>query len=176
MSRKPTDGPPRDNDVNDDVGDGVGDEPEGIESRCFEHVAASVAPSGLTAETRERVWMRIRARVASLEPAGTSTARADGAEWIALSPLVKIRRLRVDAVAGIQTILVRAEPGGRIPRHRHTQDEEFIVLEGECHIGSHHLRAGDAHFASAGSWHEDITTQTGVLVLVRGECAAAARV
>ena len=102
--------------------------------------------------------------------------RAEGAEWIALSPLVKFRRLRVDVEAGSQTILVRAEPGGFIPRHRHGQDEEFIVLEGECHIGGHHLRAGDAHFASAGSWHDDITTQTGVLVLVRGEYHATASV
>ena len=152
------------------------DEPEGIESRCFEDVATSVAPSDLSAEARERVWARIRERVGSLAPAGTTTSRADEAEWIALSPLVRIRRLRVDAGAGTQTILVRAEPGGRIPRHRHTQDEEFIVLEGECYIGNHHLRAGDAHFASAGSWHDDITTKTGVLVLVRGEYTAAARV
>ena len=55
------------------------------------------------------------------------------------------------------------------PRHRHSKDEEFIVLGGECKIGTQRLVAGDAHFASAGSWHEDITTETGVLVLLRGE-------
>ena len=119
------------------------------------------------------VWPSV---VAMLPPPGTQTVRAEGAEWIALTPLVKIRRLRVDAAAGSQTVLVRAEPGGFIPRHRHGQDEEFIVLEGECHIGGHHLRAGDAHFAAAGSWHDDITTQTGVLVLVRGEYHAPAAV
>jgi quercetin dioxygenase-like cupin family protein len=161
MSRKPTDGPRTDLELSE--------EPEGIDARCFEQVAASVAPSSVTAEMRERLWTQIRARVATLEPAGTTTARADGAEWIALSPLVRFRRLRLDIVAGSQTILVRAEPGGRLPRHQHHQDEEFIVLEGECQIGSHHLRAGDAHFAPAGSWHEEIVTQTGVLVLVRGE-------
>ena len=161
MSRIPTNGPPS--------------EPEDIDSRCFDQLAGSIAPDAMPADVRERVWTRIRERVGSLEPAGTVTARTEGAEWIALSPLVMIRRLRVDAKAGNQTILVRAAPGGRIPRHRHTQDEEFIVLEGECHIGSHHLRAGDAHFASAGSWHDDITTQTGVLVLVRGEYSAAAQ-
>lgn len=154
----------------------MGDQPEGIDTSFFEHVAASVAPSDIAGEARQRIWARIRTRVASLVPSGTMTVRAEGAEWITLSPLVKFRRLRVDARAGSQTVLVRAEPGGFIPRHRHTQDEEFIVLEGECHIGGHHLRAGDAHFAAAGSWHDDITTQTGVLVLVRGECRAAATV
>lgn len=152
----------------------MGDPPEGIDTRFFEHVAASVAPSEMAGEARERIWARIRGRVASLVAPGTTTVRAEGAEWIALSPLVKFRRLRVDTQAGSQTVLLRAEPGGFIPRHRHNQDEEFIVLEGECHIGGHHLRAGDAHFAAAGSWHDDITTQTGVLVLVRGECRGAA--
>jgi anti-sigma factor ChrR (cupin superfamily) len=154
----------------------IGDQPDGIETRCFEHLAAALAPSNIAGEVQERIWTRIRERVASLQPSGTTTVRAEGAEWIALSPLVRFRRLRVDLEARNQTILVRAEPGGFIPRHRHGQDEEFIVLEGECHIGSHHLRAGDAHFASAGSWHDDITTQTGVLVLVRGEYQAAASV
>jgi uncharacterized cupin superfamily protein len=44
-----------------------------------------------------------------------------------------------------------------------------VVLEGECHIGTHLLRAGDAHSAAAGSAHEAVTTRTGVLVLLRGE-------
>ncbi|HET9862112.1 MAG TPA: cupin domain-containing protein [Steroidobacteraceae bacterium] len=171
MSRNPGDRPPS----QDEVSNRIGDVPEGVDSRCFEDIAAAVAGSAMSPEARERVWTRIRARVASPEPEGTTTARADGAEWTALTPLVKLRRLRVDAEAGYQTVLVRAEPGGCIPRHRHTKDEEFIVLEGECYIGNHHLRAGDAHFASAGSWHEDITTKTGVLVLVRGEYKAPAR-
>jgi quercetin dioxygenase-like cupin family protein len=166
MNRIPGDQPP------DDLNDEIGNVPEGVDSRCFEHIAGSVAPSAMSAETRERVWMRIRERVAPPEPEGTRTVRADGAEWIAISPLIKFRRLRVDAEAGSQTVLIRAEPGGCMPGHRHTKDEEFIVLEGECYIGSHHLRAGDAHFASAGSWHDDLTTKTGVLVLVRGEYTA----
>ena len=154
----------------------MGDEPEGVDTSCFEHIAASLSPANTAGEVRERLWTRISERVASLQPPGTMTVRAEGSEWIALSPLVKFRRLRVDLQARSQTILVRAEPGGFIPRHRHSQDEEFIVLEGECHIGSHHLCAGDAHFASAGSWHDVITTQAGVLVLVRGEYQATASV
>lgn len=154
----------------------IDDQPEGIDTSFLEHVATAVVPSDMTSEARERIWARIRTQVDSLVPSGTMTVRAEGAEWIALSPLVKFRRLRVDEKTGSQTVLVRAAPGGFIPRHRHNQDEEFIVLEGECHIGGHHLRAGDAHFAAAGSWHDDITTQTGVLVLVRGECRTAATV
>ncbi len=43
------------------------------------------------------------------------------------------------------------------------------MLEGECQIGTHRLVAGDVHVATAGSWHESLTTRTGALVLVRGE-------
>lgn len=43
------------------------------------------------------------------------------------------------------------------------------MLEGECRIGDLRLTAADAHFAAAGSWHDDITTEAGVLVLLRGE-------
>ena len=147
---------------------------EEVEAICFEQGARAVAPADVPTETRQRLWAKIRGAVAVSEPARTATARSAADEWIALRPLVGFRLLRVDAAARSQTVLIRAEPGGRIPHHRHTQDEEFIVLEGECHIGDHHLRAGDAHFAAAGSWHDDITTQMGALVLVRGEYPAPA--
>jgi quercetin dioxygenase-like cupin family protein len=77
--------------------------------------------------------------------------------------------LERDSAARTQTVLLRVAPGGRYPGHRHSQEEEFIVLEGECHIGAHRLGTGDVHIAAPGSWHDDITTTTGVLVLVRGE-------
>ena len=95
--------------------------------------------------------------------------RAEAVEWIELWPGLQARVLHVDEQAGRQTVLLRMQPGGEIPRHRHTQDEEFIVLEGECCIGAHRLTAGDFHTAAAGSWHERTTTQTGVLALLRGE-------
>ena len=147
---------------------------EEVEAMCFAQVARAVAPVDVSTETRRRLWAKIRNAVAAPESAGTTTSRAAADGWIALSPLVECRLLRVDAGSRRQTVLIRAEPGGRIPRHRHTQDEECIVLEGECHIGDHHLRAGDAHFAAAGSWHGDITTRIGALVLVRGEYPAPA--
>jgi quercetin dioxygenase-like cupin family protein len=56
-----------------------------------------------------------------------------------------------------------------IPAHRHEREEQFIILEGECYIGTHRLVAGDVHIAAAGSWHEPVTTESGVVVLLRGE-------
>ena len=82
---------------------------------------------------------------------------------------MEVRELRRDEVAGTHTSLMRMRPGGRVPAHRHEREEEFIILEGECHIGTHKLVAGDVHIAPAGTWHEPVTTRTGVLVLLRGE-------
>jgi quercetin dioxygenase-like cupin family protein len=151
---------------------GIEDPSEGLDTRLTRELAADLRPVALDDETRARLWRRVSRRIAENTPAGTVTLRNREDVWISLGPLVKCRRLRVDPVAGNQTVLVRALPGASLPRHRHSQEEEFIVLEGECYIGTHHLRAGDAHFAAAGSWHDDVTTRTGVLVLIRGEYPA----
>lgn len=142
------------------------------DGRLIEELSAALRPAGLDREVRARMWRKVTGLISENPPAGTSTCRAAEDDWIDVNPLIKCRRLHVDPVAGIQTVLIRALPGACIPRHRHSQDEEFIVLEGECRIGTHPLRAGDAHFATAGSWHDDITTSTGILVLVRGEYPA----
>jgi quercetin dioxygenase-like cupin family protein len=145
------------------------------DSTVFARLAAALQTMEISEAQRSRMRLRIRELAASQPPAGTITLRATQDEWQALSPLVRLKVLRVDTVAGNQTVLIRADPGGVLPRHRHSQDEEFIVLEGECRIGKLRLAAGDAHFAVAGSLHEDITTETGVLVLLRGEYPLAAR-
>jgi len=143
-----------------------------MEAALFAQLATALPSRELSQEQRERMRRRVMQSVAGGLSTDETTVRADGGGWIALSPLVKVKVLRIDARAGNQTVLVRAEPGGSLPRHQHRHDEEFIVLEGECRIGNLHLRAGDATFAPAGSWHDEITTDTGVLVLCRGEYPA----
>jgi quercetin dioxygenase-like cupin family protein len=143
-----------------------------LEAALFAQLASALPSLELSENQRERMRQRVMRSVADGLSTRTTTVHASGDGWVARTPLVKVKVLRVDARAGNQTVMVRAEPGGSMPRHRHRHDEEFIVLEGECRIGSLQLRAGDAHFAPAGSWHEEITTETGVLVLIRGEYPA----
>ena len=144
------------------------------QSWLFEQLARALSPTGVSNAQRLRMRNRIGELVPAQLPAGMSTLRAAEGEWRTVWPLVEVRVLRADPGAGSQTVLIRVAPGGVMPRHQHTQDEEFIVLEGECRIGALQLSAGDAHFARAGSWHEDITTNAGVLVLLRGEYPAPA--
>ena len=135
----------------------------------FVEIASAARPAELSATKRVSLRERVLGAARETAPEGTRTLRANEGEWLDLDAHVRIRVLSRDAVAGTQTVLMRVAAGGRFPGHRHTQEEEFIVLEGECHIGAHRLGTGDVHIASAGSWHDDITTRTGVLVMVRGE-------
>jgi quercetin dioxygenase-like cupin family protein len=132
-------------------------------------LASAVRPAELSAEQRERLRRRTLERARDRTSEGTRTLRANEAEWIEIRPFVEVRELRRDEASGMHTSLLRMRPGGVIPAHRHEREEECIVLEGECQIGTHKLSAGDVHIAAAGSWHEQVSTRKGVLVLLRGD-------
>jgi quercetin dioxygenase-like cupin family protein len=133
-------------------------------------LAGAVAPAELGAEQRQQLRQRVLKHAGeSATPDGTFTLRASQGRWVQLSPGVEVRVLRLDKAGGTHTSLFRMQPGGQIPAHRHSKDEEFFVLQGECHIGALKLSAGDAHTAPAGSQHGIVTTRTGVLVMLRGE-------
>lgn len=134
-----------------------------------ESIAAGLRPAELGTQQRERLRRRVLEQAREQSPEGTRTLRADEGAWIEIAPFVEVRELRRDEVSGTHTSLMRLRPGGVVPAHRHVREEEFIVLEGECQIGTHKLVAGDVHIAAAGSWHEPVTTRSGVLVLLRGE-------
>jgi quercetin dioxygenase-like cupin family protein len=134
-----------------------------------ESLADAMQPAELSAEKRSRMRRRIVELAREQAPEGTRTVRAAETAWVEIAPFVEVRELHRDELAGMHTSLMRMRPGGVIPAHRHEREEEFIILEGECYIGAHRLVAGDVHIAAAGSWHEPVTTESGVVVLLRGE-------
>ena len=140
-----------------------------LPSAVTEAIALALEPAPLNPGLRNRMRQRVVQQAREAAPEGTVTARADDTEWVAITSLLEFKVLRRDEVAGNQTVLMRMQPGGVMYGHRHTVEEEFFILEGECHIGTHRLSAGDIHTAAVGSWHDAITTQGGVLVLLRGE-------
>jgi len=137
-----------------------------------QELAGAIAPAELSEGRRELLREHVLQRARDTSPDGTTTMRAASTAWVECAPFIQMKVLRRDAVSGMQTVLVRMQAGGVMPAHGHSRDEEFIVLEGECHIGAHRLAAGDVHLAAAGSWHDAITTETGVVVLLRGEYPA----
>ena len=100
----------------------------------------------------------------------TQVLRAEEGEWVAFLPGVHIKSLRKDTQAQTQTTLWRIAPGGVIPPHPHTSEEECLVLEGSVVHDGVEYRAGDYLLAAAGVHHKAFTSPAGALLMIRGEC------
>ena len=142
--------------------------PLDLDDQAIEAIAEAIRPVELSSGQRNAMRERITASIAD-QPARTETVRADTVDWISFSPNVWVKTLRRDVDRNLQMVLFRIEPGGVVPAHEHTREEECLVLEGEILIGEHRVSAGDLHIAAAGAAHADITTRTGALVMVRSE-------
>lgn len=88
--------------------------------------------------------------------------------WFELAPKIEKKVLNVDREAGIESYLLRIQPGAVGPPHSHARTELMIVLEGELDVGDVHLKAGDFHMAPPGSSHGPASCQTNALVFMQG--------
>lgn len=61
----------------------------------------------------------------------------------------------------------RIAPGASIPAHKHPQDEECIVLDGEVFLGDCLLKAGEYQLAAKGSYHSEVMSDIGCLLFIR---------
>lgn len=132
----------------------------------------SDAPAVLdtAAERMRRLHDRVMQRVDNdIANAAQSflTVRADDGLWIEIAPKIKKKVLYANPETGTESYLLRAEPGAEAPSHVHAHDEHCVVLEGELSFAGIHLRAGDFHFAPAGSEHGIARTDVGVLVYIQ---------
>lgn len=65
--------------------------------------------------------------------------------------------------------LIHAQPGARVPPHRHEHDEECLMLQGQLYSDDVLLREGEYQLAPAGTRHAQVCTDTGVLVYGHGD-------
>lgn len=150
------------------------DTPEGtvddvaLEAQVFELIAAATRAAPLETARRDALRQRLRARVTP-PPEGTTTFRVTDGGWFKPAPNIEMKMLRLDEAAGTSEMLIRLGPGVEIPAHSHRKEEQMVILEGECHLGDHLLRAGDTHVAPPGSWHPPIRVAGSVLLLLRSE-------
>jgi len=122
---------------------------------------APVEPAGeRAAALRARVLERVHG-----EARPFVTVRSSEGNWQTLAPKVAIKMLDDDG--RMQAFLIRLDPGGRIPGHHHSVDEQCVVLEGSVRLGDVEAGAGDYHVALAGSTHGDIVSETGALLFLR---------
>jgi quercetin dioxygenase-like cupin family protein len=143
--------------------------PEVLGDALLGKMTAAVQPAELSTAERDSLHERILQRIQPAAPPGTFTIRAADMQWNNAGPGVEVKVLRKDLERNDQTVLIRMQPGAVVVAHRHTQEEECWILEGEVFIGDHHLATGDMHVARAGVTHAPIRAPHGALLLIRSE-------
>jgi len=140
-----------------------------LDAATIETFATAVAPAELSAADRDSLHARIMARVQAEPPPSTFTIRATDMQWVTVGPGVEVKVLRADRERNDQTVLIRMQPGAVVVGHRHTQEEECLILEGEVYIGDYYLAQGDMHVARPGAVHAPIRAPRGALLMIRSE-------
>jgi len=140
-----------------------------LDPTAVKHLAAAILPAELPAADRDAMHSRIMQRISDAAQAGTVTFRAADMHWVTAGPGVEVKVLRMDRERNDQTVLIRMHPGSVVVGHRHTQEEECLVLEGEIFIGNYRLGQGDMHVARPGVVHAPIHSPNGALLMIRSE-------
>lgn len=128
---------------------------------ALDEALAAVALAMPERRPSPKLWRRIEAAIDSEEAGGfVNVRREDG--WRQYSRDVQIKRLWDD-----NTFLLRCAPGGVLPAHKHPRFEHCVVIEGDMIVDGETYRSGDYHGVPAHIGHNDITSRTGLLMLVR---------
>ena len=109
-------------------------------------------------------------------PVAASTAdssmlivREGEGDWITFAPNVAMKVLHDDGTT--RSWLARFGPGGRIPAHMQSDDEEAIILDGWCYVDDVKFNRGDYHMIEQGKRHGNIHSPEGCLIFVRSHSA-----
>lgn len=111
------------------------------------------------------LWRRIEAAVDAVQSCGPPAIvvrREEG--WRQYTRDVQIKKLWDD-----HTYLLRCAPGGVLPAHKHPRFEHCVILEGDMIVSGETYRSGDYHGVPAHVAHKEISSRTGLLMLVRYE-------
>jgi ChrR Cupin-like domain len=135
-------------------------------------------PSQSLAADRKAVLLKqlLRNISASITASSTSNAvkkptivRADEGTWINFAKNVDMKILHDEG--GTRSWLARFGPGGCVPAHIQTGDEEAVVLTGWCYLDDEKICAGDYHRIGIGERHGNIVSPEGCLIFVRSHSA-----
>ena len=97
------------------------------------------------------------------------TLRAGEGEWQQFLDGIEKKTLFFDKVARSESFLLRFAPGARLPKHKHREAEECLVIEGSFMIGDVRLEAGDFQAFDGDTVHPETYCEHGGLVYIRGE-------
>jgi anti-sigma factor ChrR (cupin superfamily) len=130
----------------------------------FARIADSVEPAPPPPELKRRLLARVAA-YETLKP--LADVRSEEGEWRNIgAPGVEMRSLFRDRRTGRSTMLIRMDPGAKIPSHFHHDDEQCLVLEGDIGWGELVYRKGDFIAMGKDTTHPEIQTKEGNLLLL----------
>jgi anti-sigma factor ChrR (cupin superfamily) len=112
--------------------------------------------------------LRLMARVADFETLKpiADVRPHDGSWRPAGAPGVEVKVLFQDKGTGRTTMLVRMQPGAKLPAHRHGDDEQCLVLQGDVRWRDLVYEEGDFVVMGSGSDHPEVHSLNGNLLLL----------
>ena len=126
----------------------------------------AVAPDEADLAAQGRVKQRLLRRIAAESTPRHLSLQPGQGPWQPFGPGVTMKVLHHDG--DTLSYLLRLEAGAALPAHRHPQNEECLVLEGEMHIGQLVVPAGGYHLGRKGVLHDRLTSPGGALIFLRG--------
>ncbi len=126
-------------------------------------VAESIRPVPPRADLKARLMSRVAAH-STLRP--LADVRTHDTPWEPMGRGVKARTLFHDTATDRTTMLIRMEPGSRLPSHTHGDDEQCLVIEGDIRWGSIAYNAGDFVAMAKNTTHPEVRSETGNLLLI----------
>ncbi len=126
----------------------------------FISLAQALTPVKADDALRARVLVNATARPKHL-------LQTEEGEFVRVLAGVYVKQLRADGQT--ETGLWRLDPGALIPAHGHKHEEECLVVSGTISYAGRTLTSGDFLGAAKDERQGAITTDTGALLLIRGE-------
>ncbi|HUS07181.1 MAG TPA: cupin domain-containing protein [Bryobacteraceae bacterium] len=116
---------------------------------------------------KEKLLASIGANSTLLEPIPGIFVLPQSGDW-KKTPFkgVWTKTLYVERETGFVTSLLRMDAGSSYPPHYHVGVEQCLVLEGSVRLGEIALRSGDFEYATAGTTHGMVQTDTGCLLMI----------
>lgn len=149
----------------------VSDPALSAESKAFAGVVADLALGAPEATPSPAVREKLLARIAASSQetrvaAPLSAIRKTEGTWRTLAPFVSAKVLHHDQQTGLVTSLIRLEPGGYLPRHRHLGLEQTLVVEGDCRVNGETFYPGDFRLRPVETEDSEVTTEHGTTILL----------
>ena len=143
--------------------------PENVLAEMLVSLSTSAPPMKRQAVMKKSLLARVDKLVAEeradMAAADMLVIRADEGRWITFAPKVEMKVLHDDGAT--RSWLARFGPGGTIPAHMQSGDEEAIIMSGWCYLDDVRISCGDYHLIHKGARHGVIHSPEGCLIFVR---------